>query len=146
AEPTAVEELRPEVPAPLAALMRRLMAKKPEDRFQTPAELALALKPFARPGPATPPSRSAAAPRGDAGPATPGPEEWPSEAPTAIVEGGALVGTLPPDLSPTPLSTEDMPVAPVVSDDRRLLRSTLLCAVGIVAGLVGAVGLLLFVR
>lgn len=42
-EPKALEKLRPEVPAPVIAVVRRLMAKKPEDRFQTPAELATAL-------------------------------------------------------------------------------------------------------
>jgi WD40 repeat protein len=42
-EPLAVERLRPDVPAPVAAVVRRLMAKRPEDRFQTPAELAAVL-------------------------------------------------------------------------------------------------------
>jgi WD40 repeat protein/serine/threonine protein kinase len=41
AEP--VEKLRPETPPAVAAIVRRLMAKKPEDRFQTPAELAAVL-------------------------------------------------------------------------------------------------------
>jgi tRNA A-37 threonylcarbamoyl transferase component Bud32 len=42
-EPRPVEELRPEVPPAVAAVVRKLMAKKPEDRFQTPAEVAAAL-------------------------------------------------------------------------------------------------------
>jgi WD40 repeat protein/serine/threonine protein kinase len=42
-EPEAVECLRPEVPPGLAAIVRKLMAKQPEDRFQTPAEVVLAL-------------------------------------------------------------------------------------------------------
>src|SRR5258707_448216 len=37
AEP--IERLRREVPSALASIIRRLMAKKPEKRFQTPAEL-----------------------------------------------------------------------------------------------------------
>src|SRR5579864_190283 len=41
-----VRLLRHEVPEEVAALLRRLMAKKPEERFQTPAELAVALEPF----------------------------------------------------------------------------------------------------
>jgi formylglycine-generating enzyme required for sulfatase activity/tRNA A-37 threonylcarbamoyl transferase component Bud32 len=41
AEP--IERLRPDVPPGVAALIRRLMAKRREKRFQTPAELALAL-------------------------------------------------------------------------------------------------------
>jgi serine/threonine-protein kinase len=46
-QPRPVTELRPEVPLAVAALVARLMAKRPEDRFQTPAELAAVLAPFA---------------------------------------------------------------------------------------------------
>src|SRR5262249_20778172 len=46
-ESTPVESLRPQVPAAVAAIVRRLMAKQPVERFQTPAELAAALTPFA---------------------------------------------------------------------------------------------------
>ncbi len=42
-EPEPVERLRPEVSPELRAVLRRLMAKRPEDRYQTPAEAALAL-------------------------------------------------------------------------------------------------------
>jgi serine/threonine-protein kinase len=42
-EPESVEQLRPEVPAAVAAVVRKLMAKKPEERYQTPAEAAAAL-------------------------------------------------------------------------------------------------------
>ena len=38
--PPAVEALRPDVPAPLAAIIARLMAKDPNDRYQRPAALA----------------------------------------------------------------------------------------------------------
>ena len=47
AEP--VERLRPEVPAVVAAIVRKLMAKNPRDRFQTPARLARALAPWCDP-------------------------------------------------------------------------------------------------
>src|SRR5262249_48663314 len=46
--PPAVEQLRGGVPPGLSALLRRMLAKQPQDRFQTPAELARALEPFAR--------------------------------------------------------------------------------------------------
>jgi eukaryotic-like serine/threonine-protein kinase len=38
-EPDPIENYRPEIPPALASIIRRLMAKKPEKRFQTPAEL-----------------------------------------------------------------------------------------------------------
>ena len=38
-----MQKIRPEVPAPVIAVVQRLMSKKPEDRFQTPADLAAAL-------------------------------------------------------------------------------------------------------
>lgn len=42
-EPQPVEQLRPDVPPGVASVVRRLLAKKPEQRFQTPAELAQVL-------------------------------------------------------------------------------------------------------
>jgi len=48
AEPEAMEYLRTDVPAGVRAILRRMLAKKPEDRFQTPAALSLALLPYVR--------------------------------------------------------------------------------------------------
>jgi serine/threonine-protein kinase len=45
-EPPPVEQLRPEVPPTLAALVRKLMAKRPEERYQTPVEVVVALGAF----------------------------------------------------------------------------------------------------
>jgi serine/threonine-protein kinase len=42
-QPRPVDQLRPEVPPAVAEVVRKLMARRPEDRFQTPAELAAAL-------------------------------------------------------------------------------------------------------
>ncbi len=42
-EPPAIESLRPDVPVHISAIVRKLLAKRPDDRFQTPAELAEAL-------------------------------------------------------------------------------------------------------
>jgi serine/threonine protein kinase len=47
-EPEPLRRLRPDVPAPVAAIVRRLMAKAPAERFQMPAELAAALRPWCR--------------------------------------------------------------------------------------------------
>jgi len=46
-EPTPVRDLRSEVPEELAAVLAKMMAKKPADRYQTPAEVAAALLPLA---------------------------------------------------------------------------------------------------
>jgi serine/threonine protein kinase len=43
-------EVRPEVPDGLSGLVAKMMAKDPAQRFQTPVDVANALKPFFRPG------------------------------------------------------------------------------------------------
>jgi serine/threonine protein kinase len=43
-QPVALEKLRPTVPSQVSAIVRKLMAKRPEDRFQTPTELIRALE------------------------------------------------------------------------------------------------------
>jgi serine/threonine-protein kinase len=43
-EPVSLERLRQGIPPPLHVIVRRLLAKKPDKRFQTPGELALALQ------------------------------------------------------------------------------------------------------
>jgi serine/threonine-protein kinase len=49
AEPLPLEVLRPGLPPGVGAVARRLMAKRPEDRFQTPGILAASLVPGAAP-------------------------------------------------------------------------------------------------
>jgi hypothetical protein len=44
--PPSVTDVRPDVPAELAAVVARMLAKNPADRFQTPADVAAALVPF----------------------------------------------------------------------------------------------------
>jgi serine/threonine protein kinase len=46
-EPRALAEIRPEVPRDLARVVTRMMAKDPDERWQTPAEVAEALAPWA---------------------------------------------------------------------------------------------------
>lgn len=45
-DPIPVEQLRADVPPAIADIVRRLMAKRPRDRFQDPMELRLALAPY----------------------------------------------------------------------------------------------------
>jgi eukaryotic-like serine/threonine-protein kinase len=53
-EPSPVEQLRPDVPPAVAAVVRKMMAKKPEDRYSTPAEVADALSRALTPEPSLP--------------------------------------------------------------------------------------------
>ncbi len=76
-EPAAVEAVRPGVPAGLAAVVRKMMAKEPADRYQTPAEVTAALSPWA----ATP-----IAPPTDA--------EMPHLSPAAMGSGGPTTGRM----------------------------------------------------
>jgi Leucine-rich repeat (LRR) protein len=48
-EPPPIEGLRHDLPPELPAVLRRMMAKRPEDRYQTPLEVAEALVALARP-------------------------------------------------------------------------------------------------
>ncbi len=48
--PPSIRELRPDVPEGLAAVLEKLLAKKPGDRYETAADLAVALQPFLRGG------------------------------------------------------------------------------------------------
>jgi serine/threonine protein kinase len=52
-DPPPIRELKPDVPDGLAEAVHKAVAKKPEDRYQTPQEMADALLPFAV-GPAAP--------------------------------------------------------------------------------------------
>src|SRR5262249_7287402 len=47
----SIRAARPEVPGGLARVLERMLAKKPEDRYQTPGEVAKALEVFTMPCP-----------------------------------------------------------------------------------------------
>lgn len=53
-EPLSVHVLRPDVPGDLAAIIHRMLAKLPKNRYQTPAEAADALAPFVKVDPPYP--------------------------------------------------------------------------------------------
>jgi hypothetical protein len=46
AEPPPVDQFRNDIPAGLAGVLGKMLAKRPEDRYQTPAEVAAALVPL----------------------------------------------------------------------------------------------------
>ena len=93
-QPQLVESLRPGLPTGLGQVIRRMMAKNPAERYQTPAEAAAALEPFCRelPPGAVPP-------------------DMPSFDPAAqLIAAGNLPGpfdetlTMPSMAGPTPVS------------------------------------------
>jgi serine/threonine-protein kinase len=54
ADPTPLRRLRPDVPAQLAAVIHRMLARDPAERFASPLKAAAARAPFARPEPRFP--------------------------------------------------------------------------------------------
>jgi serine/threonine protein kinase len=52
-----LNQMRSEVPADLAAVVGKMMAKEPADRYQTPAEVVQALTPFVKAGQKKPPTK-----------------------------------------------------------------------------------------
>jgi formylglycine-generating enzyme required for sulfatase activity/serine/threonine protein kinase len=109
-EPPAIEKLRPEVPAGVSAILRKLLAKKPEDRYQTPAELAAALAPFSKP---TTPSQAEIRMVPVAMPAMP---PLDSDVPVAMAAG--TLESVPLASFRTGPAGDNVPVAAAVSDHR----------------------------
>jgi serine/threonine protein kinase len=110
--PALIADCRADVPDPILDLVRRLMSKRPEERYQAPREVAEALAPYAVSGPtpwAPSPSLSyldlAAPPPAEAAPSSDNVLES-----NSFDEWSSLTSTAPADLSPTPLN------APVRSD------------------------------
>jgi eukaryotic-like serine/threonine-protein kinase len=54
-QPVPIDRLRPEIPPELTAIIRRMMAKSVTERYQTPAQVYDALKPFVRTAITVPP-------------------------------------------------------------------------------------------
>jgi serine/threonine-protein kinase len=147
-EPVPVEQLRPDVPPAVAAVVRRLMAKKPADRFPVPAAVASVLAPFAVDDPGTLPAEAPAHPFEDPL-ATPLVEDAAPRSGTDVTAGEvqALVGTVPLDLPlPEVLAGALAPVRPAEAVPSRRWRVALLWALGIVVGVAASgatLGLLL---
>jgi hypothetical protein len=124
------------------------MAKEPQARFQTPAELAAALLPFAV---QIPTSLGDAAPA----PATPGGSLTPSGDISSVPEftgpgsdpESALSGTVGEDWALTPVCASELPSVRLrweaAGEQRRRLLLALAVATALVAGLAGLAGLLL---
>ncbi|MBL9124483.1 MAG: protein kinase [Planctomycetaceae bacterium] len=125
-----IRTLRPEVPAELEAVVAKMLARDPAERYQTPAEVAAALAPFAAStlgereslemfrGRPTPPQSTADALEADADASL---EEFFRDFAVApLREDGA-----PPTPAPTPrrADDEDIGLAPLDDDPRPLPAS-----------------------
>jgi eukaryotic-like serine/threonine-protein kinase len=134
--PTPVEEHRRDVPPGVLAILNRLIAKNPADRFQTPAELGEALAPFAVSSPAAWSGVRRAVRFND---------ETPTPVLPVEADSDALLATVDPGASPTPVSgTSLRGKPPRVDVAKRRWRAALFTAVGIVGGLLGALCLVAF--
>ena len=110
--------IRPEVPSELAALVAKMMAKDPKRRFQTPAGVAEALKPFFKSK-----AIQVQPETSQAGPAGP--------RPLKVVERPAP--TEPATIAPTsvnrptkpPVTSKPKPERPIDFDDRELVEEPL---------------------
>jgi serine/threonine protein kinase len=130
--PTPVTELRPDVPPGLASIVQRMMAKDPRHRYQTPAEVMEALKPWTA-VPVPPPSEhempqlspaitAGMMPSSSVGPGhsmrntvRAAPVRSPRATPTTAMPAGAVdrtVRTVPPALPRTPPPGRVPPPAP----------------------------------
>jgi hypothetical protein len=113
-QPRPIRELQPGVPAGLAAVAERMMAKDRQQRYQTPLEVVEALAPWTA-EPIAPPSEAempqlcpALATAGEGGPTTPRQLARAAPAlsaalpapPAAAAGGGRVLTLTPPELAP----------------------------------------------
>lgn len=144
-EAPAVEGVRNDVTPPVSAVLKRMMAKNPAHRFQTPAEVAATLAPFAVQGPAP----TAVRQPGQSAPSTAGASGWtatasPSHSGTsADSEDEWAIGTLPLNISATPISISGMPsmhmARAMQQEQKRRLGLAVVVAIAIVACIGGAI-------
>jgi serine/threonine protein kinase len=100
-QPKPIREIRPDVSEGLAEVLRKMIAKEPAQRYQTPAELAEALAPYTQ-SPIDPPSDS----------------EIPKVSPAARIAGFSEVIYTTPRL-PSPNTPTPAPAKPASSGARR---------------------------
>jgi tRNA A-37 threonylcarbamoyl transferase component Bud32 len=114
----SVRDLLPQAPPGLDAVMQRMMARMPEDRFQTPLRVAQALAPFIRPQAAEPtvaPSAQPVAVRALA-PADAMAQAVSQASPAATFEAPAALTTID-EPAPFHFGAEPVPAPPVPDDE-----------------------------
>ncbi len=149
-QPAPLENFRSDVPSQVIDIVQRLMHKDPNERYQTPRELAEALEPFAvriasqwmaPPAPSNPDLDADATPMSEVEPSSPDILES-----NSWDEWSALQSTDMPDESPTPMTATIRPRTP--SPRRRLNRweiTMLLCFVGTAILLLAALSVMIAV-
>ncbi len=147
--PKPLGEIRPDVPEEVDAIVERLMSKHPADRFQTPAELAAVLEPFAAAGPGawSGVRRPVTPPPPDEDTPTPTPPPFDSDPFAPPVDDAlAQAATLTPDGSPTPLtggSVSSTRLSAVLAERHKVRQKlALFWTLGIVGGMLTLGGLL----
>ncbi len=138
--PAPLTAARADVPPPVAGIVDKLLAKRPEERFQTPAELAEALAPHAVSGP--PPWPQAPRPQAPAvGPGPRGGDENPealreaSSSPPAPLAGTTAIYQPAVSSALVPATVQPRPSPRLC---RPCLRASLLAALAFIVGAVGA--------
>jgi eukaryotic-like serine/threonine-protein kinase len=151
-----IRELRPEAPDAVVAVVERLMAKQPNDRFETPGDLVAALHPFAvdEPLPVRESAKQVSEAQHPAPPSTDDPfatpagtgsgDElnalcWSSDEMTAL--STPRIGDSAPTVCDTTLAFPRRQTAPS-RRERRRVRLAIAAAIGLVGGL-GAIMYLL---
>jgi len=141
-DPMPIGKLRPDIPDQISAITGRLLAKDPDERIQTPVELALALTPFAIP--VADLSKSL-------GPELGGLPALDGESPWAHLndsgEGSPLLGTMPAGIMTTPMSTTNLLAnakhRPIRSHRRWIVPLALVAGAMVIGLLLGGLVLLL---
>jgi hypothetical protein len=114
-EPTPIQQIRPELPDGIAAIVARMMAKDPKARYQTPAQVVSELEPWAPATVALPvademPQLSPAATEGAGEEAA----ESDADAEVAVARAGAGAAVLA-EAAPAPSSPFGPPAVPAAS-------------------------------
>ncbi len=148
-QPTPVEQLRPDVSPPVAAVVRRLLAKDPRQRFQTPAELAATLSPFAAQAANLPFAIPVSIGTTGSPSTASGSSGW-TQSPPAADDDEVALGALPMNFTAAPMSfagpSSHRVQRELKDEQQRRFRLALFSAAGVVAALLTGLALVLLLR
>jgi hypothetical protein len=105
-QPEPLRQLRPEIPEELAAVVAKMMAGDPAQRYQTPTEVIEVLGPWTQSPVAPPP-----------------PEEMPLLSPAAAAQDFCMPPAVPGE-APAPLRHEPLPSPPITGPDAAILAGS----------------------